>query len=743
VLGFGSNKGVRSASAWALSWVLTAGLSLFLSAPTQAQVSTVSIRGDSDFLDARDAFRRKDAYRLAQMKVVLQNQRHPLSVWVEYWDLSLHLKSLSQVDLNAFYKRWPNTYLEDRLRNDWLLELGQRRDWNNFKTEYPRFKLNDDREVTCYSLLTRHLDGQDVRQEALASWMAQREADDGCALMAATLYDARAISTDQVWRKARWAMDIGRGRAARQAVALISTAWASRVNEVIESPARFTARRISPANRMEAELIALALTRLAATDFEATARQLSEYWSGALPPDLAAWGWAVVGKQAALKQAPQAVDYFTKADQNATRRWERLTAAQGASQSAANAAGALDAKQLDASDDLLAWKVRAALRASASTPNAAAAWQQVSKTIDAMSLTEQRDAAWVYWKARALLARMGAAPAVSKEDPALDPVRSTAHELLRSISGQLSFYGKLALEELGEKITLPPRPAALTEDERKAALQNPGLLRAMHLIGLSARSEGVKEWNFTLRGMNDRELLAAAQFACERQLWDRCINTSERTRSEVHAEQRFPMPFRTQLEARARQIGLDAAYVYGLIRQESRFISDARSGVGASGLMQLMPATARWTARKIGMVDFSADQVNDREVNLNLGMSYLKLVLDDFEGSQAMAAAAYNAGPNRPRRWREGAQLDAAVWVENIPLTETRDYVKKVLSNATYYAALMSPKWAAAAAAPPPASQASAVVVEARRLLAPSLRERLGRLIGPRAVPAAVNQELP
>jgi soluble lytic murein transglycosylase len=704
----------------------------------QAQVSSISIRGDGDLLDARDAFRRKDAYRLAQMKVVLQNQRHPLSVWAEYWDLSIRLKSLSQADLTAFYKRWPNTYLEDRLRNDWLLELGQRRDWINFKIEYPRFKLNDDREVTCYALLTRHLDGQDVRQEAVASWMAQREADDGCTLMAATLYDARAISADQVWRKARWAMDIGRTRAARQAVTLISTAWASRVNEVIDSPARFTARRVSPANRSEAELIALAITRMASTDFEAAARQLSDYWGGALPPDLAAWSWAAVGKQAALKQAPQAVDYFTKADQSAGRR----AVFTQPSQTQARAADASDLKPLDVSDDVLAWKVRAALRATAARNNASA-WQQVSQTIDAMSLTEQRDAAWVYWKARALLARVSLVPAAAKDDPATDPLRSTAHELLRSISTQLNFYGKLALEELGERVTLPARPAALTTQERRGALQNPGLLRAMHLIGLGLRSEGVKEWNFTLRGMSDRELLAAAQFACERQVWDRCINSSERTRVEMDVEQRFPMPFRTQLEARARQIGLDAAYVYGLIRQESRFIMDARSGVGASGLMQLMPATARWTARKIGL-DFSPDQVTDREINLNLGMSYLKLVLDDFEGSQAMAAAAYNAGPNRPRRWREGVALDAAVWVENIPLTETRDYVKKVLSNATYYAALMAPKWVAVAAAPPPASQASgAAVVDARRLLAPSLRERLGRLIGPRATAATVNQELP
>jgi soluble lytic murein transglycosylase len=211
--------------------------------------------------------------------------------------------------------------------------------------------------------------------------------------------------------------------------------------------------------------------------------------------------------------------------------------------------------------------------------------------------------------------------------------------------------------------------------------------------------------------MNERELLAAAQQACDREVWDRCINTSDRTRQEVDMAQRFPMPFRNEVVAQARELGVDPAYVYGLIRQESRFILDARSHVGASGLMQIMPATARWTARKIGL-DYTHDMISDRDVNLRLGTNYLKLVLDDFGGSQAMAAAAYNAGPNRPRRWREGPPLDPAVWAENIPFNETRDYVKKVLHNATVYAAVTGTS-------------------------APSLRARLGGKIGPRDASAA------
>jgi soluble lytic murein transglycosylase len=218
-------------------------------------------------------------------------------------------------------------------------------------------------------------------------------------------------------------------------------------------------------------------------------------------------------------------------------------------------------------------------------------------------------------------------------------------------------------------------------------------------IALGLRAEGVREWNYTTNlhtpgGMTDRELLAAAQLACQNEIWDRCINTSKRTVATADYTQRYPMPHKDAVVARTRQIGLDPAFVYGLIRQESRFITDAKSHVGASGLMQVMPATAKWTAKKIGLTSFQPSDITDRDTNIAIGTGYLKLVLDDFEGSMAMAAAAYNAGPSRPRQWRApggtGPMLEGAVWAENIPFSETRDYVKRVLANTTNYAALMT-----------------------------------------------------
>ena len=208
------------------------------------------------------------------------------------------------------------------------------------------------------------------------------------------------------------------------------------------------------------------------------------------------------------------------------------------------------------------------------------------------------------------------------------------------------------------------------------------------------RVEGNREWNWQLRGMTDRQLLAAAEYARAQAMLDRMINTSDRTRSEYDFTQRFPSPFRDAMVQYATPLGLDETWVYGLIRQESRFIMDARSHVGASGLMQLMPATARYVARKMNVSGFTPARVSERDMNLMLGTGYLKMVLDDLDGNTVLATAAYNAGPGRPRAWRATLirPVEGAVFAETIPFNETRDYVKKVMSNSVYYAALFENK---------------------------------------------------
>jgi soluble lytic murein transglycosylase len=618
------------------------GLLLLAAASAQAQSSNVT--------EAREAMRKKDRTRLAALRVAAVDENQPLALWVDYWELSGRISTAGQDEIDAFYKRWPGTYVEDRLRNDWLLELGKRRDWKVLTLDHPRFRMNDDREVTCYALLADHLSGKDVRVAGRAAWLAQKEADDGCSSLAANLFEAKHITATDVWRRARLNMEANRPRAARQAVLLLGPAAVNELDELNDSPTRYLLRRKSTPDRATQELATLALIKLAANDADASANFLSSQWETQLRPDQAAWAWAATAKQAALKLQTNAPGYFEQAAVLSTKGGGKI----------------------DWSDDTLAWATRAALRGD----NGAPRWPQVLQAISAMSATEQRDPTWVYWKARGLRATTKA----STDSATLDP----SQELFKSIAGQYHFYGTLAAEELGKTFQLPPAPAPLTAAERSTANQNAGLQRALQLYAEGLRNEGNREWNYSLRDLDDRALLAAAQLGCERELWDRCINTSDRTKTE-----RFPTPHRADMLNHANAIGLDPAYVYGLIRQESRFITDARSGVGASGLMQIMPATARWTAKKIGMA-FTQSMINERDTNIKLGTNYLKFVLDDLDGSQAMAAAAYNAGPNRPRKWRDGPAIEPAIWAENIPFGETRDYVKKVLSNAIFYSALLA-----------------------------------------------------
>lgn len=663
--------------------LVIASLVLALVGPAGALAQT----GNDAIVAARDAFGKRDAVRLGELRGAALIERHPLAMWVDYWQLNNRLNAATLDEVEAFYRRWNGSYVEDRLRNDWLLELGRRREWKALAADYPRFRMNDDREVTCYALLADHLDGKDVRVAGRAAWFAQREADDGCTLLANQLYADKLLKEDHVWRRARLAADAGRLKVLHLAAALIDAKAGTDAVALTDNPSRFLGQ-LTPSNRTERELATLGLMRLAAGDPDAAALQLRGKWEVLLPPELAAWAWAAVAKQSAIKLLPDAPEHYQRAALLAGR-------------------AGID---IDWADDTLAWKARAALRANDGKPR----WQQVVQAINAMGASEQRDPAWVYWKARAL-------HALAPDSSEPQAMAAQSREMLDTLAGQLHFYGALAAEDLGRPVVLPPAPAPVTEAERQAAAREPGLQRALLLITIGLRHEGVREWNFTLRGMDDRALLAAAQLACDREVWDRCINTSERTKNQVSIAQRFPTPHRRELLVRAREIGLDPAYVYGLIRQESRFIMDARSSVGASGLMQIMPGTARWTARKIG-IPFTQDMITDRDINLKLGTQYLKLVLDDFEGSQLLAAAAYNAGPNRPRRWREGPVLEAAVWAENVPFSETRDYVKKVLANATVYAALLDD---------PSATQAA------------PLKPRLGSTVGPRSTPLPLDKELP
>jgi len=604
-------------------------------------------KADEVILDMNQAFKKNDKAQLSRL--LPKAKGHALEPWAAYWELRVRLDQASDSEIQQFLTQYAGTYAEDRLRNDWLLQMGRQRDWADFAKEYPRFRMNDDREVRCYALSTDALLSKpETAAELKRLWYAFRETEDGCTYTAEKLHDLKKMESLDLWRKARLAMDNNRPRAAQLALNIESTELGKQAILIHADPQKYLDKRILAITKKRKELSVLALIRIANTDPDKAAQLLEKKWGLMLTKEEHNWVWAVIGKQAAQKLQDNAHSYFNKVSRNQ-----------------------------DLNDDLLIWKTRAALRSGD--------WKAVISAIDAMESAKQ-DPTWIYWKARGQLAA---------NPTATEPMRLEALASLQSIASVKGFYEQLAMEELGQAITAPAKPEALTPQEKSVAAQNAGLQRALTALNLGLRSEGNREWNYTTNlhtpgGMSERELLAAADLACSKQVWDRCINTSERTKLAIDFDQRFPMPLKDTVLRRTKEIQLDPAYVYGLIRQESRFIMDAKSVVGAAGLMQVMPATAKWTAKKIGMTNFQAHQITDQEINVAIGTGYLKLVLDDFDGSLPLAAAAYNAGPSRSRNWRKGPVLEAAIWAENIPFNETRDYVKKVLSNTTNYAAIIT-----------------------------------------------------
>ncbi|PUA18208.1 lytic transglycosylase domain-containing protein [Glaciimonas sp. PCH181] len=597
--------------------------------------NVVNYAGQDDaFLALRNASRANKADMVDGLASVLSN--YDIPSYVDYYRLKPRIKDLiaPESEIRDYLTRYDGTAIADRLRNDWLLELGKAGIWTTFDQQYPLFALDDDTQLKCYALTSKALKGGNVADDARALLTNPKDYGQGCTDLIGTLAQNNQFTQADVWFQLRLAVESGYGNVGRRLAPFLD-ATDAQIAQAIDRSSIVVARGPG-ADRAGHELFIVALGRLAKNDPSQAAAALTGA-ADQLKPSERALGWGQIALQASLKLDPMSADYWR--------------AAQGAM----------------LSSDGYEWRVRAALRAGD--------WRMVKSSIEAMPSALRDDPTWIYWLGRSLLA---------------DGRKTQAHKLFQSIAEQTNFYGQLALEELGQKIVAFSAPSVITPLELAPMQKNEGFRRAFRFFDMGLRFEGTREWNWELRKMTDRQLLAAAEFARQSDVLDRMVNTSDRTKYEVDYTQRFPSPHRDVMSNNTQALGLDMAWVYGVIRQESRFVKTARSNVGASGLMQLMPATAKYVAKKVGFSGFTPDQVNDVNTNILLGTNYLSMVLNDLDGSLPMATAAYNAGPGRPRAWRATlpGNVEGAIFAESIPFNETRGYVKNVLSNATYYAAL-------------------------------------------------------
>jgi len=592
---------------------------------------------DEAMLQARDAFRAGDAARLG--KAAAHVGKHVLAPWVEYWQLKLRLESATPEAAGAFFLKHSGTLLAENLRRDWLKLQGRRGQWEAFQAEFPQL-VNEDADTSCYGLAARwRQQDASALAEVRRYWNTAKELPEACVTLAEVQLSNGRYTAGDVWSRIRLLVEAGQIGQARRTAANWPRDEALDVRQfdaATQSPQRQLEKPGSLERRAARELVIFALMRLAKSDPQAAAG----YWDPKLRDKFSAEDRAYVWGQLAFAGARRLMP--------AALAWYGETA------------------DTALSADQLAWYVRIALRQGH--------WPAVMAAIQRMDSLQRNDPTWMYWQGRALQAQ-GNVPGAQK--------------LFMTVADNHHFYGRLAAEELGRAIEIPAKVAVPTKEEVAAAAANPGLTRALALYRLDMRTEATREWLWAIRGTDDRFLLAAADHARKFEIWDRAISTADRTLAQHDFSLRYLAPHRQVFAESARALQLEEPWVLGLVRQESRFITAAKSSVGASGLMQLMPATAKWMAGKIGMSNFSHARVNDIDVNVRLGTAYLRHVLDDQGGSPVLAAAAYNAGPGRARRWRDARPLEGAIYAESIPFDETRDYVKKVMINTVYYAAML------------------------------------------------------
>ena len=474
-----------------------------------------------------------------------------------------------------------------------------------------------------------------AQDDGRALWFKEPEQPEECDALYDRMIGDGALSADDIWARVHMALEAGKFSAAKSTLRRLPGFDAASVrylDRVYENPQRVLKKRtFTNKTRLGRELNLYAVERVSRTQPE----MAFDYWD-AMKADFSRQEqqalWARMALHASRRHSPLALEWYRNAGNTPL------------------------------SDEQVAWKARAALRLQN--------WKALIEVIASMPAQMQEEDAWRYWKARALKAQgQGVA----------------ANNLLLPLARELNFYGLLAEEELGESIGVPPTTYKASDAEVRAIEGLPGIRRALELYRLDMRWDGLREWKQATQAFDDKRLLAAAELAFQQELYDIAINTAEKTRLTHDFALRYPTPYRDKLETYARENGLDEAWVYGLIRQESRFIDRARSRVGASGLMQVMPRTAKWIAKRLGIQGYRHDMIYKLDTNIQFGTHYLRYTMDQADGQSVIATAAYNAGPSRARRWRPTQPIEGAIYAETIPFSETRDYVKKVMGNAHFY----------------------------------------------------------
>lgn len=544
----------------------------------------------------------------------------------------------------TFLAQFSDEPVARRLRRTWLTSLADRQRWADFLTEYRTEAANA--TLRC-QFLAAHIAldrTADLAPQIVERWLTPQQLPTACEPVFQWAREHQVVTADLVEERARLVLNEANVRFARMLAAQLPAPRAEPLQlwaDLLEKPRASIDRLLAqPQQPVEMKALRAGWTRLARTDVDgAAARYDSLVTSRKLDTEAASQFALPVAMGLAWNRRPEALDYFARV------------------------------QPADLDDYALEWYARAALWNED--------WMRVRQAISAMSPAQRAQPAWQYWTARA---------AEQSGD------RELANSLYESVLTADNFYSAMAAARLDRKIV--PHQQALTRDKAEVERieREPPFARARELKFHGLNAEAQEEWQYGYRALSAESRRQAIHVAARWQWFDQAIATASDNKVFYDYELLYPLPYDDEVKAAAKVSSIDPDIVYSVLRQESLYRTDAVSSVGARGLLQLMPGTARIAAKKWKQRTPSERDLFVPAVNVRLGALHLRDLLDRFDSQLAVALAGYNAGPNAVARWLPATPIDADRWIENIPFNETRGYVRRILWHSLVFGWLRKQK---------------------------------------------------
>lgn len=561
--------------------------------------------------------------------------------YLEYAYLKSNIDKVKDSELIIFMKRYPQTVLSEEILNEWIKRLAEEKHWLRILNYYNSNTKN--LATQCFYNEALIYTGQTQRgiQQGKQLWLSKVNPPKECQGLFNTLKAYKQLTEKDYWQRIALLMDKNKvSKATRLAQNLsgfnqkLFNNWVS----IYKNPKKYLPRYLEDKFRKvdtpEArQIIVHSIKRYAKKNHIEAAtlwRQLKPLYQ--FTPQEIGNAEGYIYTLFAKKHDANALSYLSQIPASFRSKEANL------------------------------WLARIALR----TAN----WQAVLDAIQAMDTETQQDGAWIYWKAKAL-------EQLGKSDQ--------ANQLFSKNAKNATFYGFLSADHLKQPYDVlnqqkPDRSAAIQKVKRLLGIQ-----RALELFRVGKPDLASKEWLYAIKNLNKQDKLAAAELALQNGQAFTAIVTVSKTKDWNVVDLRFPLLYQQLVLQNAKQHNIDPAWVYGVIRRESAFKVDALSRVKAFGLMQLMPKTAKYISRSIGLKRVKQSDFVKPEINIQLGTSYLSKMLNRFDGNYPKATAAYNAGPGRIPKWAASYPMAANRWIESIPFNETRKYVRGVLAYTTIY----------------------------------------------------------